>query len=239
MIFYALLFPANSSFFLFFLSFLLFKKQAATDHFIHSCGPNVAVHWNLAKLTLSLYALRPIREGEEINKTYLDPALPRATRIAILQKNYRFLCDCPWCNIRKAGGVVEDDSFTAVELKLIADSDQRRTVLGTWLSRHLGYKKWYADLARPDDFVITSHLEALALIEQEGMQGMQPLFIEELAMCYASLGNVEEFKRWGERVAALAQVADPPMAKKFEEWLVDPEKRVKKWAWRKRQRESE
>jgi len=209
------------------------------DHLIQSCGPNVGVQWNLAKLTLSLYALRPIREGEEIHKTYLDPALPRATRVAILQKNYRFLCDCPWCNIRKGGGVVEDDNFTAAELKLIEDSDQRRAALGSWVSRHLGYKKWYADLARPDDLVITSHLEALALIEQEGMHGMQPLFFEELAMCYASLGDVEEFKKWGERVVALAQVADPPMAKKFEEWLIDPEKRMKKWAWRKRQRESE
>ena len=209
------------------------------DHLIQSCGPNIGVQWNLAKLTLSLYALRPIREGEEIHKTYLNPALPRATRVAILQKNYRFLCDCPWCNIRKAGDAVEDDNFTAAELKLIEDSDQRRAALGSWVSRHLGYKKWYADLARPDDLVITSHLEALALIEQEGMHGMQLLFIEELAMCYASLGNVEEFKRWGERVIALAQVPDPLMAKKFEEWLIDPKKRMKKWAWRKRQRESE
>ena len=190
-------------------------------------------------MTLSLYALRPIREGEEILKTYLDPALPRATRIAILQKNYRFLCDCPWCNVRKAGSVIEDDDFTAAELKLISDSDQRRAALGSWISTHLGYRKWYADLARPDDLVITSHLEALALMEREGMQGMQPIFIEELAMCYASLGDVDEFKKWGERVIALAQVGDPPMGKKFEEWLVDPERRMKKWAWRKRQRESE
>lgn len=71
------------------------------------------------------------------------------------------------------------------------------------------------------------------LIEQEGMQGKQSFFIEELAMYYASLGNVKEFKRWGERVIALAHVADPPMAKKFEEWLLNPKKRAK-WAWRKR-----
>jgi len=51
------------------------------------------------------------------------------------------------------------------------------------------------------------------------------------------LGDVEEFKRWGERVIALARVGDPPMAKRFEEWLVHPQRRMKKWAWRKRQRE--
>jgi len=56
-------------------------------------------------------------------------------------------------------------------------------------------------------------------------------------MCYASLGGVEEFKRWGERVIALVRVGNPPMAKRFEEWLVHPQKRMKKWAWRKLQRE--
>jgi hypothetical protein len=209
------------------------------DHLIRSCGPNAGVKWDLAKLTLSLYALLPIREGEEILKTYLNPALPRATRNVILQKNHRFLCDCPWCGIHKASGIGTAVDFTPAELKLIADSDQRRAALGSWVSRHIGYRKWYADLARADDLVINSHLEALALIEKEGMHGMQPLFFEELAMCYASLGNVEEFKRWGEQVVALARVGDPPMAKRFEEWLVDPQRRMKKWAWRKRQRDRE
>jgi len=210
------------------------------DHLVYSCGPNAGVQWDLAKLTLSLYALRPIREGEEILITYINPALPRATRVAILQRNYRFLCDCPGCDIRKAGGVdaaIAGDNFTAAELEHIADSDSRRAALDSWVSRHIGYRKWYADLARADDLVTNSHLEALGLIEQEGMHGMQPLFFEELAMCYASLGGVEEFKRWGERVIALVRVGDPPMAKRFEEWLVHPQKRMKKWAWKKLQRE--
>lgn len=117
-----------------------------SHYLIQSCGPNAAVQWNLGKLMLSLYTLRPICEEEEINKVYLDPTLPRATRIAILQKNYRFLCDRPWCNIRKTGGAVDDDNLTTAELKLIADSDQRRPALergcqgtlgirnGTWIS---------------------------------------------------------------------------------------------------------
>jgi len=109
----------------------------------------------------------------------INPALPRGTRVAILQGNYRFLCDCPGCDIRKAGGVdaaIAGDNFTAAELEHIADSDSRRAALDSWVSRHIGYKKWYADLARADDLVTNSHLEALGLIEQEGMHGMQALF---------------------------------------------------------------
>jgi hypothetical protein len=47
-----------------------------------SCGPNAAIQWSLPTLSASLYALRPIQSGEEILKTYIDPVLPRATRVA-------------------------------------------------------------------------------------------------------------------------------------------------------------
>ncbi|KDR68442.1 hypothetical protein GALMADRAFT_257170 [Galerina marginata CBS 339.88] len=204
----------------------------------HSCGPNAAVKWDLASLTESLYALRPIAAGEEIHKPYINPALPRETRISILQKNYRFTCDCPWCNIRQSlDPRVKQSDFTLDELTQIATSDANRAQLGTWIFTHPGYKKWSTDLARTDDVVISSHIEALALIEKEGMQGLQNLFIEEIAMCYSMLGDIGAFREWGKRVVTLNQVEDPALARKFEEWLVDPEKGIKKWAWRKRQRE--
>ncbi|KAF8970465.1 hypothetical protein BDZ97DRAFT_1791564 [Flammula alnicola] len=205
----------------------------------HSCGPNAGIKWDLAALTLSLYALRPILEGEEIHKTYLEPALPRETRVAHLQKNYRFECDCPWCNIRQSSTNDLQPSFTPDELEQIAESDRRRALLGTWIFTHPGYKKWSTDLARTDDLVISSHLEALELIEQEGMHGLQNLFIEEIAMCYSMLGDRDAFRAWGEKVVTLSRIEDPAAAKRFEEWLVDPEKKMKKWAWRKKQRQRE
>ena len=210
-----------------------------------SCGPNAAIKWNLATLSASLYALRPIRTGEEILKTYIDPVLPRATRVAILLKNYRFSCDCPWCHVRhpessnnNANARPPDEklAFSPMELAQIAASDNNRALLLEWVFTHPGYLKWSTDLCRPDDLVISAHLEALKLIDKEGLQGLQNLFTEEIAMCYAILGDDAEFRRWGQMVVQLSRVEDPPLATKFEEWLEDPPKKLKKWAWRKKQR---
>ncbi|KAF8806683.1 SET domain-containing protein [Phlegmacium glaucopus] len=210
----------------------------------HSCGPNAAIQWNLATLSASLYALRPIRTGEEILKTYIDPVLPRASRVATLLKNYRFSCDCPWCDVHHCSDDNNDDDstsnkdppFSSEELAQIAASDNNRALLVEWIFTHPGYLKWSTDLCRPDDLVISAHLEALALIDKEGLQGLQNLFMEEIAMCYAILGDEIEFRRWGQRVMQLSRVEDPPLAAKFEQWLEDPPRNFKRWAWRKKQR---
>ena len=130
----------------------------------------------------------------------------------------------------------ENPTFSPVELGQIATSDNNRSLLVKWIFTHPGYLKWSTDLCRPDDLVITAHLEALALIDKEGLQGLQNLFTEEIAMCYAILGEEVEFRRWGQRVVQLSRVEDPPLAAKFEEWLEDPPKKFKRWAWRKKQR---
>jgi len=77
------------------------------------------------------------------------------------------------------------------------------------------------------------------LVELEGVQSLQNLFIEEIAMAYATLGDVDEFRRWGQKLVQLSRVEDRATARKFENWLEDPQKKVKKWAWRKMQKERE
>jgi hypothetical protein len=206
-----------------------------------SCGPNAAIKWDLATLSASLYALRPIQSGEEILKTYIDPIQPRATRVATLLKNYRFSCDCPWCDLHhsadnKSSTSNENPIFNPQQLTQIAASDNNRALLVKWIFTHPGYLKWSTDLCRPDDLVINAHLEALALIDKEGLHGLQNLFTEEIAMCYAILGDEVEFRRWGERIVQLSRVENPPLAAKFEEWLQDPPGKIKRWAWRKKQR---
>lgn len=171
--------------------------------------------------------MRAIPAGTEIQKTYIDPALPHAERTAHLLTNYRFACDCPWCDVPPS------------ESARIAESDARRKALGRWIFTHLRYKKWSRDLARVDDIVIREHLEALELIRLEGMEGLQNLFIEELAMCYAMLGDLEEFVRWGNLTQQLTKIEDPLVAERFGDWLVNPPKRMKQWAWRKKQRQRE
>lgn len=165
----------------------------------------------------------------------------------LMRKNYRFSCDCPYCDIRQSSsstssdstGAIDDSPLTEGELRRIAESDARREMLASWIFTHLGYKKWSTDLCREDDLIIREHQEALALVELEGVQSLQNLFIEEIAMAYATLGNVNEFRRWGQKLVQLSRVEDRATARKFENWLEDPQKKVKKWAWRKMQKERE
>ncbi|KAJ3506096.1 hypothetical protein NLJ89_g7062 [Agrocybe chaxingu] len=168
--------------------------------------------------------------------SYVNPILSHASRTRTLKTNYRFPCDCPWCDIRQDGHTSQE-AFTTAELARIKESDTRREQLGTWIFTHLSYKKWSTDLCRADDLLIKAHKEALVLVEIENVYALQNLFIEEIAMAYATLGDVDEFRKWGTRLVQLCRVEDPKLAKKFDGWLVDPERRVKKWGWRRKQRE--
>jgi hypothetical protein len=65
----------------------------------HSCTPNVRV--DLFDLSgparLSLTALRPIKKGQQLTVTYVDPTLPRQARLHILRLGYFFACACERC----------------------------------------------------------------------------------------------------------------------------------------------
>ncbi|TFK45063.1 hypothetical protein BDQ12DRAFT_642222 [Crucibulum laeve] len=171
----------------------------------HSCGPNAAFRWNVDTLSAVLYAVRPISEGEEITITYADPTRSRAERIAHLEQNYGFTCDCPYCSRPQSSSIEEH----------INASDASRAQLGTWFALHPVFSKWMLDPCLPDDFVISSHLHALKLIEQEGMQGMEGPFLEDIAMCYAALGDKIEFMKWANRVIARCGIEDVEMVRKM------------------------
>lgn len=186
-----------------------------------SCGPNAIQKWDLATFTHTLYAMRPILSGEEITKTYTDITAPRAIRMAKLQRSYGFSCDCPYCTLPTP--------------EAIARSDAARAELRDWRNTHPTYMKWSKDLCRADDTVIQSHLRALELIDQEGMHGMQGIFLEEIALSYAILGQEVEFRIWAERVVELWKELDPEQSEEYTKYLANP-KSFKQWAWRKKQK---
>jgi len=137
--------------------------------------------------------------------------------------NHHFVCSCPSC------------CLSAANLAHELQSDANRAQLRDWFSIRPKYVKWAKDLCRSDDAVITSHLEALALTEEEGLQGYQALFVEELAKCYAILGDAVNFRLWAEKVVQLAQVEDVALQKEFLGYLEKPT-RMKAWGWRTKQR---
>jgi hypothetical protein len=188
---------------------------------VFSCGPNAAHKWDLKSFSSSLYALRSIRAGEEITMMYTDITASREVRRKKLRRLYGFDCECSYCDL-------PDD-------QAVVYSDISRAKLRDWGHTNPGYLKWSTDLCRADDVVIKSHQEALALIEQEGIHGLQCLYMEEITLSYALLGDEVQFRDWAQKLLNLCTHQDPILAADLRKWLENP-KSMKKWAWRKKQR---
>mmetsp|Transcript_28388 Transcript_28388/g.79364 ORF Transcript_28388/g.79364 Transcript_28388/m.79364 type:complete len:132 (+) Transcript_28388:615-1010(+) len=65
----------------------------------HSCDPNVFCSSGFPDFRAQFVALRDIREGEELCRSYIDETKSTAERRADLWKLYGFVCECPKCSI--------------------------------------------------------------------------------------------------------------------------------------------
>lgn len=74
----------------------------------HDCRPNAAYYVDQSTLMHITTAVRPIKAGEEITITYLDPLAPRADRQERAQSHWGFGCTCPHCSAT-ADEVAESD----------------------------------------------------------------------------------------------------------------------------------
>ncbi|KAH8835971.1 hypothetical protein DL96DRAFT_101394 [Flagelloscypha sp. PMI_526] len=62
----------------------------------HSCSPNVSIKFDLPSFALRVYAVRDIRQGDELFMSYLDTLQPAAKRAEKLAP-YGFQCRCLSC----------------------------------------------------------------------------------------------------------------------------------------------
>lgn len=74
----------------------------------HDCRPNAAYYVDQSTMMHITTAVRPIKAGEEITITYLDPLAPRADRQERAQSHWGFGCTCPHCSAT-ADDVAESD----------------------------------------------------------------------------------------------------------------------------------
>ena len=72
----------------------------------HSCNPNAVAVWD--GLELQLRSLRPIRRGEEVFISYIDPTQPYSRRQHELDEKFYFECNCSKCQLEWSG---PDDKF--------------------------------------------------------------------------------------------------------------------------------
>ena len=91
-------------------------------------------------------------------------------------------------------------------------------------------------MCRSDDVLITSHMEAFELVEKEGLHMMQAVFVGEICLCWALLGEEAKFREWTKKLMELSQAQDPGLAREVKGWLENPQQRVSRWGWRKEER---
>ncbi|KAL0579217.1 hypothetical protein V5O48_002779 [Marasmius crinis-equi] len=76
----------------------VFPRMARLNHACASAY-NLAYAWRVDEEELRVYALKDIRQGDELLISYIDSRRPREERIQKLQQAYGFACTCPTCSL--------------------------------------------------------------------------------------------------------------------------------------------
>lgn len=132
------------------------------------------------------------------------------------------------------------------------NSDEDRIKLLSLLSTPT-FKRWSCDITRSDDFLAQAHSTALDIIEAEEVYAVEGIFLEDLALASALLGDKQGFMYWAMKIVSGGRWIDQMEInvegkserkemfvadrRKWLWWLEKPEKKVKKWGWRKRAKE--
>jgi uncharacterized protein YfaT (DUF1175 family) len=85
----------------------------------------------------------------------------------------------------------------------------------------------------PDSALIDLHVNALQMIEQEGLQVLNcEKHVDAIAMCYGALEDVDMFRAWTRRIREVKLRTSPSQALVFAKWLSNPVA-FPAWGWRK------
>ncbi|KAF9024825.1 SET domain-containing protein [Hymenopellis radicata] len=166
----------------------------------HSCGPNTDRHFDMKTFSMKLYAVRDIKEGEEITTSYCDLEVATAARQKALAP-YDFKCACPHCS---------DPSSDTRRARMLKEFDSRIN------SARL--RMWLGNTRLPDDLLVKETEEALKVMEREGLEGSAYYSSNLVHMCaiYSALNNdATAFKRYKARLLKLWIAAGDDLQQKI------------------------
>ena len=155
----------------------LFPKVARINH---SCHPNAGSWWSRKTKKRVIYAMRDIRDGEEITVSYIPLLKSTKERQARLAQ-YGFVCDCTACS----GGR--------------RDGDRTRVRIGDWfedLEEKAKRKSVKVDVNRKR---IEKALRLVEMTETEGLSDYVARSYHLAAVFRAHLGEMEEAEKWARR----------------------------------------
>jgi hypothetical protein len=186
-------------------------------------------------LTLFLTTLRHINIGDEITIAYTSPYLPFFRRRADLKRLFGFDCTCEWC--------IQILSHSQESFLFIEESDTAREFLTTFWDSYPPFETWCMNPGiYAEDFLISAHKKALAMIEREGLQVLSslqhsraqwPTYDDEvptpdvirhtdgIALCYGVLSDPVNFQKWVARALnARLGHSGSGMAGGLDAWIV-------------------
>ena len=151
----------------------------------------------------------------------------------ILSKFYGFKCLCSLCVVPSDN--IQNDRArvsTCTETKPKTKADSETTLPSSLLP---SFEKWCQDPTFPNDILINAHICALKLSEQGDRHPTRDMDIKHLdaiAMCYGALEDVDNFRKWMERLSEMRSRTKPNQKLVFSKWLSNPTT-FPVWGWRR------
>ena len=158
-------------------------------------------------------------------------------RQEILSNFYRFKCLCSLCVVPSDDNNTQSDTarFSTCTEKTKAESET--TLPSSPLFLLPSFEKWCLDPTFPDDILINAHMRTLQSAEQgdhchHPTRDMDIKHLDAIAMCYGALEDVDNFRKWMERVSEVRSRVKPNQKLVFSKWLSNPAT-FPVWGWRR------
>jgi hypothetical protein len=112
---------------------LCFEPNLALSN--HSCDPNAVIIFDGRHV--SLRTLNPIKTGEQIFISYVDPTQTRQMRRAELQERYFFSCECRRCrdDVNPHQAFLRKLPVTMGKLQLLCDTEKLKSQAETCITK--------------------------------------------------------------------------------------------------------
>ncbi|KAF8637089.1 hypothetical protein AX17_002994 [Amanita inopinata Kibby_2008] len=161
----------------------------------HSCTPNAIQRWCLIDMMFELRALRPIKKGEQVSITYLEPLQTRSQRRRELQAKYSFKCNCPICSLPQVESTRSDIRRTLLRTASEKDNPQDDASLRAWI----------ADAFLPDDYIIEQSMKFVKIMDEEGLceSDVWRVHYPRLTKAYCALKDSNNAKLWAKKTGTM------------------------------------
>ena len=162
--------------------------------------PNATYRFLLKNMVYEICAICPIKKGEQIFISYINPLQPRSARRGRLQSSYRFTCNCPCCSLPSPESANSDVG--------------RQLLLMNWANGDADddaeLKAWTKDMPLPDDYVISESMFFINIMTAEHFVDPRicKLHYPRLVKAFCALKDAANATLWAKRAALMATIAN-------------------------------